>query len=219
MDFGFADSIKAKDRNSIIGEIKCISPLHGDLLRGRNPLKIAEIYERCGCSAISYITAKAFGGSIHVLKDICKSTNLPVLRKDFVENREEIEKTSEAEAHALLLIARILRERTAEFADICFEHGIEPVVEIFSEEELRFTENARVVLINNRDIFKPSDVDVNRTIRIAPKIKKTKISGSGIKKIEDLRVLEFVDSVLIGTAFMLAEDTEKTVRSFLEARL
>ncbi len=219
MEFGFVDSIKVKGRNSIIGEIKCVSPIHGDLLRGRDPLKLAEIYERCGCSAISYITAKAFGGSFNTLKDICRSTNLPVLRKDFVENKEEIERTCEVEASALLLIARILKERTAEFVDLCFDHGLEPVVEVFSEEELVFAEDSRVVLINNRDIFNPRDVDVNRTMKIAPKIRKTKISGSGIKKIEDLRVLEFVDAVLIGTAFMLAEDTEKIVKSFLEARL
>uniref|UniRef100_A0A7J3M155 indole-3-glycerol-phosphate synthase n=1 Tax=Archaeoglobus fulgidus TaxID=2234 RepID=A0A7J3M155_ARCFL len=219
VEFGFIDSIKVNGKNSVIGEVKCRSPVHGDLLRGRDPLKIAEIYEKCGCSAISYITAKTFGGSIYALKAICKSTNLPVLRKDFVESKDEVEKTCEAEASALLLIARILKEKTLEFVDLCFEHGVEPVVEVFSEEELRFAENARVVLINNRDIFNPNDVDVGRTMKIAPKIKKTKISGSGLRKIEDLRVLRFVDAVLVGTAFMLAEDTEKIVRSFVEARL
>ncbi|MFN3330249.1 MAG: indole-3-glycerol-phosphate synthase, partial [Pyrinomonadaceae bacterium] len=203
MEFGFVDSLKVKAKNSVIGEVKCYSPVHGDLLRGRDPLKIAEIYEKCGCSAISYITAKNFGGSIETLKAICKSTNLPVLRKDFVENKDEIEKTCEAGASALLLIARILKERTPEFVDLCFEHGIEPVVEVFSEEELRFAENARVVLINNRDIFNPSDVDVERTMRIAPKVRKKKISGSGIKGIKDLRVLRLVDAILVGTAFML----------------
>lgn len=219
IDFGFADAIKAKGRNSVIGEVKCASPVQGDLLRGRDPVKIAEIYEKCGCSAISYITSKNFGGSIKTLKAICRATNLPVLRKDFVESEDEIEKTCEAEADALLLIARILKDRTPEFVEICFEHGIEAVVEVFCEEELRFAENARVVLINNRDIFNPSDVDVRRTLKIAPKVKKTKISGSGIKRVEDLKVLRFVDAVLIGTAFMLAEDTEKIVRSFVEARL
>lgn len=219
MDFGFIDAIKVEGKNSVIGEIKCRSPIHGDLLRGRDPLKIAEIYEKCGCSAISYITARQFNGSIEVLKRISKSTNLPVLRKDFVESKEEIERTCEVEADALLLIARILRERTPEFVDFCLEHSIEPVVEIFDEIDLPFAEDAKVVLINNRDIFNPSDVRIERTYKIAPKIQKIKISGSGIKKIEDLSVLRLVDAVLIGTAFMLAEDTEKIVKSFVEARL
>lgn len=219
MEFGFADAIKVEGKNSIIGEIKCRSPIHGDMLRGRDPLKLAEIYEKCGCSAISYITSKKFGGSIQTLKEICRSTSLPVLRKDFVESIEEIERTCESEASALLLIARILKEKTPEFTDLCFEHGVEPVVEVFREDEIKFAENSRVVLINNRDIFNPSDIDIGRTIRIAPMVKKIKISGSGIKRIEDLRVLSLVDAVLVGTAFMLAEDTEKIVRSFVEAKL
>lgn len=216
---GFVDAIKDNGRNAVIGEIKVYSPTKGDLLRGRDPIEILKAYERAGCSAISYISAKSFMGSLENLKRICKETELPVLRKDFLESKKEVEKTVEAEANALLLIARILKERTPEFTDLCFEHGIEPVVEIFSEDDLEYAENARVVLINNRDIFNPLDVDHQRTFRLAPKINAFKISGSGISKIEDLKVLKVVNAVLIGTSFMLAENTEEFVRSFVEARL
>lgn len=217
--FGFINAIKDKEKNAVIGEVKIFSPTKGDLLFGRDPLKILKTYERAGCSAISYITAKSFKGSLETLKEICRSTELPVLRKDFIESKEEIEKTVEAEAKALLLIARILHEKTLEFADMCFEHGIEPVVEVFNEEDLKYIDKARIVLINNRDIFNPSDVDLNRTFRLAPKIKALKISGSGISKLEDLKVLRVVDAVLIGTSFMLAERTEEFVKSFVEARM
>ena len=217
--FGFIDAIKDRRRNAVIGEIKAFSPTKGDLLRGRDPLAILRAYERAGCSAISYITAGSFNGSLDTLKRICKETELPVLRKDFVEKKEEIERTAEAEAEALLLIARILKQRTPEFADLCIEHGIEPLVEVFNESDLAYTEKARVVLINNRDIFNPQDVDLRRTFRLAPKLKALKVSGSGISKLEDLRVLRVVDAVLVGTSFMLAENTEEFVRSFVEARL
>jgi len=219
MAFGFIDAIKGKGKNAVIGEIKPFSPTKGDLLRGRDPLEILESYERAGCSAISYITARSFNGSIETLKRLCMEAELPVLRKDFVEDKREIEKTAEAEADALLLIARILKAKTLEFADICFESGIEPVVEVFSEEDLIFAENARVVLINNRDIFNPANVDVRRTFNLAPKIRVAKISGSGINKPEDLSVLRVVNAVLVGTAFMLAKNTEEFVRSFVEARI
>ncbi|MDK2796234.1 MAG: indole-3-glycerol phosphate synthase [Archaeoglobaceae archaeon] len=216
---GFVDAMRDEKRDAVIGEIKAYSPTKGELLRGRDPIEILRAYERAGCSAISYITAKSFMGSLECLKRICKETELPVLRKDFIESKNEVEKTVEAEASALLIIARVLKERTSEFADLCFEHGIEPVIEIFSEEDLEYAENARVVLINNRDIFNPSDVDLQRTFRLAPKINAVKISGSGISKIEDLKVLKVVDAVLVGTSFMLAENTEEFVRSFVEARL
>ncbi|MEM4473053.1 MAG: indole-3-glycerol-phosphate synthase [Archaeoglobaceae archaeon] len=219
MDFGFKDAIKVKGKNAVIGEVKCVSPIYGDLLCGRDPVEIAKVYEKCGCCAISYITAQTFGGDLKTLKMICREVNLPVLRKDFVWDKKDVEKTCEAEAKALLLIARILREKTPEMVDLCYEHGIEPVVEIFREEEIVFTENSRVVLINNRDIFNPSDVRIERTFELAPKIKKLKISGSGIKKVEDLRVLKSVDAVLIGTAFMQSKNLESTVKSFVGARL
>jgi indole-3-glycerol phosphate synthase len=219
VQFGFIDAMRGKGRNTVIGEIKAFSPAKGDLLRGRDPLDILKAYERAGCSAISYITASSFRGSLETLRSIRKATDLPVLRKDFVKEKKEIEKTAEIEADALLLIARILGENTREFVDICFEHEIEPVVEVFSEEDLGHAENARIVLINNRDIFNPSDVDLSRTFRLAPKIGAMKISGSGICSIEDLRVLKVVNAVLIGTSFMLAEKTEEFVRKFVEARL
>ncbi|MCS7144914.1 MAG: indole-3-glycerol-phosphate synthase [Archaeoglobaceae archaeon] len=217
--FGFIDKIKDKRKNVVIGEIKSFSPTKGDLLRGRNPLEILKVYERAGCSAISYITAKNFKGDLETLRKICKETELPVLRKDFIESKDEIERTAEVDAKALLLIARILKAKTFEFIDLCHEHGVEPVVEVFSEEDLRFVDGARVVLINNRDIFNPSEIDLERTFRLAPKIRVLKISGSGISSLEDLKVLKVVDAVLIGTAFMLAENTEQFVRSFVEARI
>jgi len=219
INFGFIDAVKEKGKNAVIGEIKALSPIKGDLLRGRDPLRILNAYENAGCVGISYITARSFNGSLEVLKRICRETELPVLRKDFVEEKAEIEKTAEAEAEALLLIARILKQRTLEFADLCFEHGIEPVVEVFSDEDLVYAEKARVVLINNRDIFNPSDINLQRTFKLAPKIKGFKISGSGISKPDDLKVLKVVNAVLVGTSFMLADNTEEFVRSFVEARL
>lgn len=46
-----------------------------------------------------------------------------------------------------------------------------------------------------------------------------KISGSGIGSVDDLLfVLKHVDAALIGTAFMMAENTEDFVRAFVEAR-
>lgn len=219
MNFGFIDAIKGQKKNAIIGEVKAFSPILGDLIRGRNAVEIVKTYEAAGCSAISYITAKEFGGNLKTLEEICKATRLPVLRKDFIKSSKEVEITSNTGASALLLIARNLKERTAELVDRCFEHNIEPVVEVFSEEDLNYVENARVVLINNRDIFQPSDVDLKRTFHLAPKIKKLKISGSGIKSPKDLIVLRSVDAALVGTAFMLAENTFDFVKSFVEAKV
>lgn len=213
-------------KNAVVAEIKVHSPKHGDLLKGRNPLDILRAYERAYVCGISYITEpKYFKGSFELFKKICRETELPVLRKDFILNTYEIERTAEAEASAVLLIARILKDRTAEFVDIAKEHGLDTVVEVHSPEDVEIAKvtNTTIVGINNRDIGKleKDDGDVSLTEKLSPLIpdRFVKLSESGIRSLDDLRrALSFADAVLIGTAFMLAENTEDFVRCFVYAK-
>jgi indole-3-glycerol phosphate synthase len=224
MDFGILEMINRRKKeglNAIIAEIKTYSPKYGDLLGNRDPLEILEIYHRCRVAGISYITARGFRGDFKVLKEICKNSQLPVLRKDFILSKSEIERTAEAEASAVLLIARLLTNKTPEFADYALEHGIEPLVEVHNLSDLDFlSERMRIVGINNRDIFslELDDGDVSNTERIAKKINaECIVSESGISTISDLkRALRFADAALIGTAFMRAKNTEEFVKSFVE---
>ena len=223
--FRLSRSIRNCEGNAVIAEIKVHSPKHGDLLRGRDPIEILRAYERAGVCGISYITEpNIFKGSFDILKEICRITDLPVLRKDFITNKLEIEKTAEAEASAILLITRILKEKTSEFVDFAKEHGLDTVVEVHTPQdvEISIATSTTIVGINNRDIFKleKDDGDVGVTERIAPLIPNRflKISESGIRDLDDLkRALKFVDAVLIGTAFMLARDIESFVRCFVYA--
>jgi len=221
----------SKLKNPIIAEIKVKSPIKGDLLRNRDPIHILKEYERAEAVGISYITEKdTFGGDIDLFKKICTYSNLPVLRKDFITDKDEIEQTADLGASAILLIARILKEKTGEFVDYSFDNGLEPLVEIHSMDDVLFLKNTktRMVGINNRDIFKMEmdDGDVSVSENLANYLKKEFIhkksndclivSESGIKNVEDLRkALKISDAVLIGTAFMEAEDTEEFVRSFV----
>ena len=224
--FRLSKSIKDCDnKNAVIAEIKVHSPKHGDLLRGRNPIDILRAYERAGACGISYITeSNHFRGSFEFFKELCKLTDLPVLRKDFITTKFEIERTAEAEGSAILLIARILKDKTAEFVDHAKEHGLDTIVEVHTPQdvEIAVNTNTTIVGINNRDIGKleKDDGSVEVTERLSPLIpeKFLKISESGIRSLDDLkRALKFADAVLIGTAFMLAEDTENFVRCFVYA--
>ncbi|VUT23682.1 MAG: Indole-3-glycerol phosphate synthase [Candidatus Methanolliviera sp. GoM_asphalt] len=226
-----SESIRSSTYNPVIAEIKVRSPSKGDLLRNRDPLDILRAYERAGAVGISYITEKdRFGGDIRVFKEICDESSLPVLRKDFITDKREIEETAELGASAILLIARMLGEKTAEFVDTALEEGLDTLVEIHDPEDLTFLEDARTTLlgINNRDIEKMEmdngDVSVTERMvsKIVSKIKRRDIqivSESGIKNLEDVkRALKVSDAILVGTALMEEKDPEEITRSFVRGR-
>ncbi|MBE8540624.1 indole-3-glycerol phosphate synthase TrpC [Geoglobus acetivorans] len=214
---------KQEQFNAVIAEIKVHSPKHGDLLRGRSVLDILRTYEKCDVAGISYITEKKhFRGSFETFREICRNTDLPVLRKDFVTSVDEVERTAETEGSALLLIARILGDRTAELVDSCHDHGVEALVEVHSpyDADIALETSARLIGINNRDIsrLELDDGGVEVTERIAPLLKTPalKVSESGISTLDHLtRALRHADAVLVGTAFMLADDMERRVREFV----
>ena len=218
---------KREGKNPIIAEIKVFSPKYGDLLRGREEMDILRIYEEAGVAGISYITdRKYFRGDFKVFKKICASTELPVLRKDFITSKEEIERTAEVGGGAILLIGRLLRERTGEFVDYALEHGLDTLVEVHSIEEMEIARetNTTMIGINNRDISKleRDDGNVSLTVKLSRYLPKgvVSVSESGISTLEDLKVaLRYTDAALIGTSFMKAEDTLNFVKSFVEARL
>ena len=227
VSYELSKAIRDCKKNPVIAEIKVYSPKHGDLLRDRDPIKILRAYENAGAVGISYITEpKHFKGSFDFFKKLCNLTYLPVLRKDFITTKHEIERTAEANGSAVLLIARILKENTAEFVDFALEHGLDTVVEVHSVEDIRLAvqTNSTIVGINNRDIsqLEKDDGTVSLTKRLAPLIpdRYVKLSESGIKTLEDLKLaLRYADAVLIGTAFMKADNTEEFVRSFVEVRI
>ena len=227
MVFGLSRAIKRSKKNAVIAELKVYSPKYGDLLRGRDPFEILRAYERAGAVGISYITEPHhFHGSFEFLKRLCRETELPVLRKDFITTKEEVERTAEAEASAVLLIARLLNEKLGEFVDYAKEHGLDTLVEVHSREELSLalTTDSTMIGVNNRDIrnLELDDGNVSLTEELAPLIprKYVRVSESGIASVEDLKIaLRHADAALIGTALMKASDPEKFLRELVEVEL
>ena len=218
---------KNNNKDPIIAEIKVHSPKNGDMLKGRDEIDILRIYENAGVAGISYITDKKyFNGNFEMFKKICASTELPVLRKDFITTKDEIEKTAEAEGGAILIIARLLKDETAEFVDYALEHGLDTLVEVHNKEEIDIAKetNTTMIGVNNRDITKLEldDGTVSLTEQLSNLIPKDVVfvSESGIGSIDDLRVaLKYADAALIGTSFMKAKNMEEFVKSFVEVKL
>jgi|Deesub1362A_J573_1020465.scaffolds.fasta_scaffold00089_75 indole-3-glycerol phosphate synthase len=211
--------------NAVIAEIKPRSPKYGDLMRGRDPFTLLDAYEKGGARAISYITeSRFFGGDMRLLKDLCSVSNLPVLRKDFILDIQDIDDSVDCGVDAVLFLAGMVKDRLGIMLDYCHDYGIAGLVETSCKDDIDIAKkyHAKLIGINNRDITKleKDDGDISRTLLLSKFVPKSSIliSESGIGSISDVReVMKVVDGILVGTAFMLASNPEKTVRSFVEA--
>ncbi|MCL2474182.1 MAG: indole-3-glycerol-phosphate synthase [Alphaproteobacteria bacterium] len=190
-------------------DFKPISPQHGDLFKGRNPVDIARQLEKAGVLGLSVVTAKEhFGGSLDLLRSIAKAVSLPVLRKDFIKSENDLYETRECGAKGVLLICATT-ENIGALHEKALSLGLKPVVEVHTPKEMKLAEsiNAKIIGINNKNItvLEKDDGTVEHTlelIKTAPKGTYI-ISESGISCKEDAeKVLKAgANAVLIGTAF------------------
>lgn len=201
----------------VIPDFKVISPAEGPLFAGRDIIESAIRMEQAGAPALSVVTeGKEFGGSVELLREIAGAVTLPILRKDFIKNRADVEETVRMGASAILLICACMsEEQLRELYHASLELGIDPLVEAHSEAELRLAASlgAKLVGINNRDILAlerdGGTVDTTARLSVAKPKGAFLISESGIQTPEDVRnaLRSGADAVLVGTAIWKAEDT------------
>lgn len=200
---------KALGRVPVIAEVKPASPLgEKRVISSAQAAAIAREMESAGAVAISVLTEpEHFKGSLENLEAVRSSVALPVLRKDFVVSEAQI---FEAKADLILLIAGILGEELKHFAELSIKLGMEPLVEVHDEADIKraLDIDARVIGINNRD-FKTLSIDLRRTEKLAPLLKRKDeevivISESGIRDAKDAKrvISAGADGILVGSAIM-----------------
>lgn len=217
-NFEFEKALK-KDDLSFICEVKKASPSKGIIAEYFPYLEIAKQYEKAGASCMSCLTEpKWFMGSDEYLKEITDTVTIPVLRKDFTVCDYQIYEAKTLGASAVLLICALLdTDKIREYISICDTLGISALVEAHNDDEIRsaISAGARIIGVNNRNL-KDFTVDVNNSTRYRQMIPDDIIfvSESGINTHEDIKVLldNKTDAVLIGEAFMRADDKVKALR-------
>lgn len=203
----------------VIPDIKCISPKEGDLLRGRDPVKVARLLGKAGAPALSVVTEKEnFGGSTELLKMVAKETGLPILRKDFIKRVDDLKITKDCGAEAILLICSMLPfPLLMNLYEESIKIGLEPLVEARTKEELALAGKmgAKLVGINNRNILKleKDNGTISETQLLAPYAPKDAllISESSIHTPAEAQAAfqAGADAVLIGTAIWQAENLQR----------
>lgn len=215
----FNEAIKREGKISIIGEIKQASPSAGVIRKDFSHTEIAKIYKEAKVNAISVVTeSEFFLGKINYIEDIKKEVDLPVLRKDFIIDEIQIIEARAAGADAILLIMRILDEaRLKKLYDLSREFGMDVIVEIHTEKELKkvLSIDPNIIGINNRNL-NTLKVDLKTTQKLIPFIPQaiTKVSESGINTLKDVLLLKGlgVDAILVGESFMRADNIEEKIK-------
>jgi indole-3-glycerol phosphate synthase len=209
---------------SVIAEIKRKSPSKGNINLDLDPQSLAKEYEKGGAAAISVLTdLEGFGGTISDLKLVRQETKVPILQKDFIIDPIQISEAILAGADAILLIVGALKERTGEFIQLAEEQGIDALVEIHGEEELKIAAEAgaKIIAINNRDL-RTFQVDLEHSIRLAKRLPKecVKVAASGVKTVDEARRLykEGFDAMLIGETLVKAESPTKMIEEMNDIR-
>jgi len=209
---------QAEGRLPVLSEIKVRSPKEGDLLRGRDPVALAQTMAGRPVAGISVVTEPAdFGGSVELLRNVAAAVEVPVLRKDFVSDRAALEETVAAGAAAILLIvSRIDRGLFAGLHGTAQELGLETLVEVHDAAEIEWVRGQElepdILGINNRDIVRleVDDGDVSLTERLTRLVPHgwVVLSESAIAGPDDARRARDAgaDAVLVGTSILQASD-------------
>lgn len=218
----FIEAISKPRQISLIAEIKRSSPSKGIIRADFNLQEIAKVYQELGVQAVSVLTEEDFfGGNISYLAEVKNIVSVPVLRKDFIIEPYQVYESKFYGADAILLIADILtRDKLIELTQLSASLGLGFIVEVHDEKELKKALNLKipVIGINNRNLH-TLDVDFKTTEKLFPLIPKDKITvvESGIKSRQDVLFLKILgaSAVLIGEAFMEAQDIRKKVEEIM----
>jgi indole-3-glycerol phosphate synthase len=220
----FAEALRGNDVR-IIAEVKKASPSRGVIRADFDPAAIARTYADCNVAAISVLTeTQHFRGSLDFLKAInlaLQPRTIPLLRKDFIHDPYQIFESRACGADAVLLIVSMLQpDHLCDLLFISHKIGLQCLVEVHDEHETEVAvdSGARIIGINNRDL-RTFNIDISVTERLCPLIPKDRIivSESGIKTRWDIQWLKQcgVNAVLIGEAFMAAQDIKAKLRELL----
>ncbi len=193
----------------VVAEVKLASPVAGRL--GTHVAEeLIEDYRSGGAAGLSVLTEpRFFQGSLRYLRMACR-TGLPVMMKDFVVDREQVNCAARAGASAVLLIQGVFDRDLAEGRDALTEHahrlGLEVVLEASTLEELQEARRSRadVLAYNRRDLrsFRPGPDLLEDALGAVRGDERPTLVMSMMGSLEDLRRVRDLggSGVLIGTA-------------------
>lgn len=208
----------------IIAEVKKASPSLGDINIDIDVVAQAKIYEKAGAGAVSVLTdEKYFKGGFTYLHQVSEQVQIPVLCKDFIISKKQIDIAYKLGADIILLIVKALSEK--EYVNL-FNYakslGLYVLTEIHEKEEMAVAEKVRIDLlgVNSRNL-ETLKIDKKRCAEIISSISKDyfKVAESGINSKEDAIMFKEAgaDAFLIGSYLMQSKSPGENIKEIYES--
>ncbi len=218
----FVDKILARKGAAIIAEIKNSRPNAPCFSTTLSFGERMRRYEKGGASAISIVVEeKFFGGSPQMVSEAKRHSSLPILYKDFILDPYQIYEAKAYGADAILLIAKIINDRNLRyFAELAKKIGLEPVVEVQTETELKqaLGTQSRCIAVNARNLH-TLEVDREHAIRIGKLIPRDRffVAFSGVENKKNFTdyVKAGARAVLVGSVLMESDSPDMILEKFI----
>ena len=209
--------------SGIIAEHKRRSPSKATINQDLNVQDVAKGYENAGVCGMSVLTdGKYFGGSLDDLILARASSNLPLLRKEFIIDQYQIIEAKAYGADVILLIAAILsKEEIKQFSTLAKQLNLDVLLEVHNEEELHksIIPSIDMLGVNNRNL-KTFEVSLETSKLLSEIIPNdfVKVSESGISTVEAIKDLKQFGykGFLIGENFMKTDSPGENSKVFIE---
>jgi indole-3-glycerol phosphate synthase len=210
-------------KSGIIAEHKRRSPSKSIINNSLNVQDVAKGYEDAGVCGMSVLTdGKYFGGSLDDLLLARTSSNLPLLRKEFIIDEYQILEAKAYGADVILLIAAILtKEDIKEFSKFAKSLQLDVLLEVHNEEELHksIMPSLDMLGVNNRNLktFEVS-LETSKALSNIIPAEFVKVSESGISSIEAIKELQpyGYQGFLIGENFMKTDNPGESATQFIK---
>ena len=223
----FLQTIKTNLHPTLITEIKFSSPSLGKIRTLTDPVKVAKEMIDGGAKALSILTQpNLFNGSPEYFMKVRSAVDVPLLMKDIMIDKVQIDAAERMGADYMLLIQSLFDKgylkEIDEFVDYAHRKGLHVLLEVHTSQELQnaLETKADLVGINNRNLD-TLEIDLSTTESILKGHDKNQliISESGISTPEDIRYLKKcgADAFLIGSSIMKSNNIEGEVKKLVGA--
>ncbi len=227
-DKNIINEIKNNSHAALITEVKFSSPSLGDIRKKSDPSEIAKSMVDGGAIGLSVLTQPyLFNGSTKYFAEIRRQVQVPMLMKDIIISKVQIDAAEKLGADIILLIQSIFDRNFAkeidEFIDYAHRKNLLVLIESHTKKEFcdSFKTHADLLGINNRNLD-TLEIDLKTTQMILSDHKKDDrvlVSESGIETPNDIRFLSQcgASAFLVGSSIMKSKDIKGLVSSLVSA--